>query len=316
MTTTEHPQHWFEHDGHLTRDAFDSLAERDSGVPLPVLVQDHLAGCRPCRERLAELRATIALLHKAPEVIPARSFQIPTPASVPVIGARKQPSALERLQNWLLPSLPALRVATVAVFILFLTTTAAEFWTNGDETTDTASIIPASTAQITGTEPPLAQQAFETAPAESEARDVPDDEAGTTDAAPETELAPAAASEAGAFGGSAADSASDAEESSEDADQALEAAPAPEAENVMRESTALPSPAAEEQATPLAPATPEAIASPLPTDVGQPTGAGDDGWNGWRIAQAVLLAIFVVLLVTLLWLRLSREDRRPQLGGR
>jgi len=56
-----------------------------------VWVEGHLAACPRCRQELASLKATIALLHGLPQVQPRRSFLVPprpVPAPVPAWGWR------------------------------------------------------------------------------------------------------------------------------------------------------------------------------------------------------------------------------------
>ncbi len=46
-------------------------------------VEEHLRTCQGCREELESLRATVALLHRLPEVTPSRSFAVAPVAPVP-----------------------------------------------------------------------------------------------------------------------------------------------------------------------------------------------------------------------------------------
>ncbi len=64
-------------------------------------VERHLEGCSSCRKDLESLRATVALLHRLPEVAPPRRFA--------VSGVRPRRAA------W---AMPALRYATAAVVVL------------------------------------------------------------------------------------------------------------------------------------------------------------------------------------------------------
>lgn len=71
----------------------------------------HLADCLLCRGELAELRATVALLRGLPQYAPRRSFRLGPEHAGP--AARAEGRLLR-----LLPALPALRAATVAVAVL------------------------------------------------------------------------------------------------------------------------------------------------------------------------------------------------------
>jgi hypothetical protein len=66
-------------------------------------VEQHLADCRGCQEELHSLEATVALLHRLPQVSPSRSFRI----------ARTEPS-----RRW--TPVPALRLATVGAAMLLI----------------------------------------------------------------------------------------------------------------------------------------------------------------------------------------------------
>jgi len=66
-------------------------------------VEGHLRTCPGCREELESLRATVALLHRLPEVTPSRSFAV---APVRPLPGRR--------------ALPALRFATAGVVLLLV----------------------------------------------------------------------------------------------------------------------------------------------------------------------------------------------------
>jgi anti-sigma factor RsiW len=66
-------------------------------------VEGHLRTCPGCREELDSLRATVALLHRLPEVTPSRSFAV---APVRPLPGRR--------------ALPALRFATAGVVLLLV----------------------------------------------------------------------------------------------------------------------------------------------------------------------------------------------------
>jgi anti-sigma factor RsiW len=80
-------------------------------------VDDHVATCEVCRQRLDELQAVQAIFASLPDVTPPRSFQLtPAQANAPTpIRPAQQPSTLIRL----LPIVRSLSVAAIfAVMIL------------------------------------------------------------------------------------------------------------------------------------------------------------------------------------------------------
>jgi hypothetical protein len=72
-------------------------------------VEGHLRTCPGCREEMESLRATVALLHRLPEVTPSRSFAVSPVRPLP--GRR---------------ALPALRFATAGVVLLLVLAFAAD----------------------------------------------------------------------------------------------------------------------------------------------------------------------------------------------
>ncbi len=77
----------------------------------------HLATCEGCRQELRELSAMVALLGTLPEPRPRRSFQL-SPAQI-----QARTPWWQRLGERMLPRLPALRAATVAVTLLLVAVT-------------------------------------------------------------------------------------------------------------------------------------------------------------------------------------------------
>ena len=84
----------------------------------------HLSGCVDCRQELAELRATVALLGDLPQYRPRRSFQL---------SAEHARAARPGFFARLLPVLPALRAASAAVALLLVVVGAGDYWTRDDE---------------------------------------------------------------------------------------------------------------------------------------------------------------------------------------
>lgn len=77
----------------------------------------HLATCEACRQELRELTATVALLSTLPEPRPRRSFQL-FPSQI-----QAQAPWWQRLGERMLPRLPAVRAAAVAVALLLVAVT-------------------------------------------------------------------------------------------------------------------------------------------------------------------------------------------------
>lgn len=88
--------------------------------------EHHLRLCADCRQERDELRATVMLLRGLPQYAPRRSFRVGSErAMTPVNGGW-----LARL----LPALPAIRVATVAVAMLLLVVVSGDLLTGvGDD---------------------------------------------------------------------------------------------------------------------------------------------------------------------------------------
>ena len=92
-----------------TRDMLSGYADRRLNPEDAARVEGHLRTCLGCREELESLRATVALLHRLPEVTPSRSFAV---APVRPLPGRR--------------ALPALRFATAGVVLLLVLAFAAD----------------------------------------------------------------------------------------------------------------------------------------------------------------------------------------------
>ena len=97
-------------------------------------VEGHLRACLRCREELESLRATVALLHRLPEMTPSRRFAV-APAR-PLPGRR---------------ALPALRFATAGVALLLVVAFAIDL-TNVVEKKESAGSYLGITGQSGGNE--------------------------------------------------------------------------------------------------------------------------------------------------------------------
>ncbi len=92
-----------------TRQQLSSYLDRQLRSEELHRVEQHLAHCHSCQEELRSLEATVALLHRLPQVAPSRSFRI----------AGAEPS-----RRW--TPVPALRLATVGAAMLLIMVFAAD----------------------------------------------------------------------------------------------------------------------------------------------------------------------------------------------
>ena len=266
----------------------------------------HLTGCAECDERYGALLATVSALKQAPSVMPRRSFQLtPEQARLP----EKRPSWLDRFAERILPGVPALKAATIAVALLLVSVTAFDVLTNqsgqSDRSSETSVLreadLPVSTVEITqpaATEMPMLGESSEVLPDAAEADTAPQDsETGGSDIG-ESEPALEAA-EPGDSGAAESEAADDASFSSS---AMQEAPPAPAA--AEQQSTIATSPTVE----------PTPTSTPEPTATATATPATDaDGWSAefqlswWRIAELGLLMLLIWLGVS--WVGRSRVGR-------
>jgi hypothetical protein len=132
---------------HLDVDTLSAYLDQQLPPAELTAIRAHLATCPECGRELAELRATVALLRELPQYAPRRSFQL---------GPEHARGAVRRgigITGWferLVPALPALRIATVAVAVLLVAVIAGDLVTNrgaapapmvqtGDQATERAS---------------------------------------------------------------------------------------------------------------------------------------------------------------------------------
>lgn len=97
---------------HASDEQLNALIEAQLDDAEREAVELHVAGCDTCQTHLAELRGMLAMLRALPEPAPNRSFHL-GPEHV-----KSGASPWSRLAALLLPALPALRTATVAVALL------------------------------------------------------------------------------------------------------------------------------------------------------------------------------------------------------
>ncbi len=287
-TSERQPNHRNEHltDAELNELVDGTLAGRDRER-----AQAHLAACPECEERYQSMLATVTALKQAPSVMPRRSFQLtPEQAKLP----EKQPSWLDRFAERLLPGVPAIKAATIAVALLFISVTAFDVLTDQSGQNDTSpqtsvqreADLPAPAAENT-------QPATTEMPMLGESSEPPSDTGGSDTAPQESEPDDESASES-----------DEAEESfASSAMQEAPAAPAP----AVQQTTVASSPTPEPTATSTTTATPEPTVTPSPTAT---PASESDGWSAgftlswWRIAELGLFMVLIWLVVS--WVGRSR----------
>jgi hypothetical protein len=300
---------------HLTDAELNELVDGTLAPPEFERAQVHLASCDECAERYQTLQSTVSALKAAPGLAPRRSFQLtPEQAKIP----QKPPSWLDRFSEWLVPGVPVIRAATLAVALLLLSVTAIDYATHRNNTSENAGPVVMRTTGDTDSEAPpvTANNAAPTSiPAQSEPVDTASDSstgglaqsaAQPTDAINAAEPAENESADAESFtssaqeasGGAAPETSADDSvlQEASDSDAAMEAPqpPAPAAaanigESTMESSGALgameesapetpPSPVPTETATPSP--IPTATASPIPPTATVEATPVSDGQSG------------------------------------
>lgn len=285
--------HWFDSAGHLTNEAFGALVDGDVD-PRVEDARQHLAICADCTRHFAELQVTVNLLRALPNPVPARSFQIevPVPAEATPEPRPFAPRLTDRVRNWMLPALPALRAVTLGVFLLFLSVTAGDIWTTRDANRDSSDIATGTavaTQPVAQAAPTQGLAASETEAGESAGRSAQPVE--TTSNLESAALALSAETSAAGE----ADSAAAPADSVAVADSAAnESAPAAAPAMAVEQEEA-PAPETAE----IVDATPESVSD---RDQTSPQ-VDSDEWSAWRTAQGILLLLFAILLLLVGWLR-------------
>lgn len=264
-------------DDHLTDVELNELVDGTlSGRDLE-RVNAHLTTCQECDERLQTLRAVVFAMQQAPSLLPRRSFQLtPDQAKLP----EKTPSWIDRFAERILPGVPAIKLATIAVALLLVSVTAFDVLTDQSGQGD-MSLQPQVMREADLPAPEQAQPAATEIPMVGESSDsVP---AADSDSA----------NEESATGGGA-DSAADTESADESFTSSAmqEVPPAPAA---AIEQAEVASPTSEPTATSLSTATVTATATPTPDETGW---SAELKLSWWRIAELGLLMILVWLIVS------------------
>lgn len=268
--------------------------------------REHLASCPECDERYRTLLATVSALRHAPSVMPRRSFQL-TPEQARL--SEKKPGWLDRLADRLLPGVPAIKAATIAVALLLVSVTAFDVLTNqsgqDDPVSETSVMreadLPAPTGafeQAAATEPPLLEEVSDTAADDGEAASTLQ-ESETDSEIGEAEGALGAAE----TGGSDAEAPEPADNESFASSAMQEVPPAPAAAMQAPTVAATPTTEATSTASPEPTETPSATATATPAPDDTSSGANLE-ISRWRIAELGLLMILLWLIVS--WVGRSR----------
>lgn len=269
--------------------------------------QTHLATCAKCDERYRTLLATVSALRSAPSVMPRRSFQLtPEQAKLPA----KKPSWFDRFSEWIVPGVPAIRAATLAVALLLLSVAAIDVLTHRSDTSENAG--PAVLRQVEPTQQSIPAQQDNTAPTMDFAPQEPGEVSGG--AAPTDESGPMVSN--AMQPDDSAESETDGSADTGESDINAEAPPAPAAMAPPQESSGpllgasesmvelapKASPTVTATASPI-PASPTVAPSPVPTE--RPSGNGGS-ISRWRIAEFGLILLLIWLGVT--WLGRTRMN--------
>ncbi len=304
---------------HLTDAELNELVDGTLAAQDVAHAEEHLASCADCDERYRTLQATILMLRSAPSVMPRRSFQLtPEQAKIPA----KAPSWLDRFSEWIVPGVPAIRAATLAVALLLLSVTAIDVLTHRNGTTEQAG--PAVMRQAEPTQPAAPAQANQRVttaiPAEQETgsgvTSVEQPGGAADSAAAQTETSgPMVSSALQSSDTSETDSAAAPDQTEENMGAEI---PPPAAAMPQEEPSQMPASMAEvapeasltvaasESATPSpVPATPPAAATATP---GEHADGNTMTVSRWRIAEFGLLLLLVWLGVT--WFGRTRVGDR------
>lgn len=144
---------------HLTDAQLNELVDGTFTAPETERVNEHLAACAECDERYRTLLATVSALQSASSLMPRRSFRL-TPAQA--IVPEPTTSWLDRFSQWVLPGVPLIRAATLAVALLLISVTVADVLVHRDTGQESAGSIAVQTARETSDAAPALQNAAET----------------------------------------------------------------------------------------------------------------------------------------------------------
>ncbi len=145
---------------HLTIAQLSAYADKELASKELAACDAHLQACQTCRETLADLRLTSALLHGMPQVEVPRSFVLPADLTAwPVKSAQRvRPVQASRSRSILRSSLRALSTLAAVVGFIFILAGAIAALPHGGGVTNSASgrfgvssqVGPAPTGTILG----------------------------------------------------------------------------------------------------------------------------------------------------------------------
>jgi hypothetical protein len=262
---------------HLNDSAMSAYLDGEMRPYERSIADAHLRACAACRRDLADLRATVELLHALPEARPRRSFQL-SPEQ-----AHDSVSWLRRLVT----GLPAAQIAAVAVSVLLVIVISADLLTHEgghgqlqmavQAPTTINSAIPPNAQESDNVQPQLGAKPASTRPpaAISAARQAQPTAAIASAAQAPANAAPGAPAPAGGAAGSSA-----------------------------AESAAVASPSASPAATPGPTAAPAPTVQATEVANSQSNGASRPSW--WRIAEIALAIVLLWLIVSTIGLRRIR----------
>jgi hypothetical protein len=307
MSASNRPQAGNGHpvDHHLTGDELNRYLDHDLSPAERAQAEAHLSTCPECRATLGDMQVLASLLQELPEIRPPRSFQL-GPEHV------RQPSFWSRLGAMLMPMLPAMRAATVALALMLGGVTAFrvidESPTSGPVSEQAADLSFTPTSSSLSVQMPAVQEpttaptsAEESAPNAAEPNEAPANKSSgasggagaPAESGPGNKQAPAnrsaGSTEMQLPGHPGPSSAAD--------DSSAAASSGPANNTVMiavdaASPTASPTATVSPTASPTATATATATPSPTPTPAPAARATSeDDSWLGW--VQGVLAVLLV-----------------------
>lgn len=276
---------------HLDLTTLSAYVDRKLGDVDHRAVEVHLATCAACRQEAEEIGATVDLLRGLPRYQPRRSFRL-----APAIARRERGSVV-----WLgryLSALPALRVATAAVALLFLGTIVADVLTTSnapsgpdfaaeDVETTTGAGEDAAVAVPTATSAPTSAQDEDITPAS--------DETDVMEAVGDAEQETAQDEDTAAGAGANDETFSESADSEPALREAPAPAPSPPTATVVPTETAVPTPVA----------TPTQTPTPTPVPERSPSTFSDD--FPWLLVEIVLGVMLILLAFAFFMLRRLRR---------
>lgn len=271
---------------YLNRDSVDLTARRR--------LEAHLETCADCRERLAELRTVVRLLHGMGSPVPKRSFRLdPSMASVPLPAPPPEPV---RIDSWIVRAQPALRRLTAIAAVLLVLLVTADILTHRNSSDNGSREVSAlsSASRVTDGTSVMSAGAAESA-------------SKSTAAAAQVPASTAASTSGSANGG---------ESSASGSSVAPSAAGAAAFSTTTSGSTASDAASANTTETPAATAAAlalqqtEASGQPPAEAAPAPNAATHGGRSSWRLVElAVGVVVIWLLFLTIVLPRLSRQRR-------